>query len=279
MIRRKPRSSPTVGSGALLLAWADGDVEPQSLANDLADQVHTRVNLLSRTRIRNRTVVVSSASATASLSAMKVAVVLVSSLRRWVARTPAGPVAAAWWPGPSSGGVRGPGDGDLSATPSDMVDVHSRRTQWPTSATRIAGAPAAWRPMIRTTGRTAARAVAIPTPARLHWPPGQAPQGLGVIHPGHPLPGRAVVLDGASRWLPPTGGCSHRRRTPSQDPSLGAFFDGSTSGVAVGLGRPSPSRIDSRRAAPSASMEARSTWSMRTSTEVDCSSASPRARA
>lgn len=142
-----------------------------------------------------------------------------------------------------------------------------------------ARAPAARRPMIRTTGRTAARAVAIPTPARLHWPPGQAAQGLGVIHPGHPLPGRAVVLDGASRWLPPTGGCSHRRRTPSQDPSLGAFFDGSTSGVADGLGRPSPSRIDSRRAAPSASMEARSTWSMRTSTEVDCSSASPRARA
>jgi hypothetical protein len=42
MIRRNPRSSPTVGSGALLLAWADGDVEHQSLANDLADQVHTR---------------------------------------------------------------------------------------------------------------------------------------------------------------------------------------------------------------------------------------------
>ena len=65
----------------------------------------------------------------------------------------------------------------------------------------------------------------------------------------------------------------------AQDPSLGAFFVGSTAGVADGPGRPSPSRIDSRRAAPSASMEARSTWSMRASTEVDCSSASPSARA
>jgi hypothetical protein len=66
---------------------------------------------------------------------------------------------------------------------------------------------------------------------------------------------------------------------PSQDPSLGVFFEGSTWGAAGWPGRPSPSRSDSRRAAPSASIEARSTWSMRASTEVDCSSASPRARA
>ena len=70
-----------------------------------------------------------------------------------------------------------------------------------------------------------------------------------------------------------------RERALAQDPSVGAFFEGSTAGGADGLGRPSPSRIDSRRAAPSASMEARSTWSMRASTEVDCSSASPSARA
>jgi Peptidase family M23 len=94
----------------------------------------------------------------------------------------------------------------------------------------------------------------------------------------HPLPGRAGSVS-----IVPAPGCVrrllNRRCAPSQDPSSGAFFEGSTSGVADGLGRPSPSRIDSRRAAPSASMEARSTWSMRASTEVDWSSASPRARA
>ena len=106
----------------------------------------------------------------------------------------------------------------------------------------IAEAPAASRPMIRTTGRT-------------------------------------TESGGDPHISPPTPTGAPPQACPSQEPSLGAFFEGSTSGVADGLGRPSPSRIDSRRAAPSASMEARSTWSMRASTEVDCSSASPRARA